>query len=205
MPFIEDLDKMKRWNTYVTIGTIVGAFIFCVLVVLKAFSFAQAERKRIYVLDEDTPILAKQVDEELTIEVEAKAHINLFHQLFFTLAPDDKYINHNLEKSMYLIDESGLAQKNTLQEKGFYSNIISASATFAIMTDSIKFNKDDMSFIYYGKQRIERKTSILYRELVTTGKISKSTRTENNPHGLMIINYRTLQNKDLEYKTKNTF
>ena len=39
--------------------------------------------------------------------------------MFFTLAPDDKYIRYTMEKAMYLVDETGLAQYNTLKEKGF--------------------------------------------------------------------------------------
>ncbi len=205
MAFIEELDKKRKWDTYLTIGAIAGSLLFCAIVVVKVLSFAQNERQKIYVLSNDIPISAEQTNEEMTLEIEAKAQINLFHQFFFTLAPDDKYINYNLERAMYLIDESGLAQRNALQEKGFYNNIISASAQFAIITDSIKFNEKTMLFTYYGRQRIERKTSILYRELVTEGKIKKTVRTENNPHGLLITNYRTIKNRDLDYKAKSSF
>ena len=34
----------------------------------------------------------------------------------FTLAPDDKYIKYTMDKAMYLVDETGLAQYNTLKE-----------------------------------------------------------------------------------------
>ena len=84
----------------------------------------------------------------------------MFHHLFFTLAPDDKYIKYTMDKAMYLVDETGLAQYNTLKEKGFYSNIMGTSAVFSIFCDSIKFDKEKMEFMYYGKQRIERRTSI---------------------------------------------
>jgi len=30
----------------------------------------------------------------VTFDVEAKSHIEMFHNLFFTLAPDDKYIDY---------------------------------------------------------------------------------------------------------------
>lgn len=205
MPFIEELDKKRKWDTCLTIGAVAGSLVFCAIVVVKVLSFAQGERRKIYVLSNDIPYSAEQTDERMTLSLEAKAQVNLFHQLFFTLAPDDDYINYSLERAMYLIDESGLAQRNALQEKGFYSNIISASAHFAIITDSIKFDEETMAFTYYGRQRIERKTSILYRELVTEGAIKKTARTENNPHGLLITNYRTIRNRDLETKTKSSF
>ena len=62
--------------------------------------------------------------------------IKKVHHYFFTLAPDDKYIRYTMEKAMYLVDETGLAQYNTLKEKGFYSNILGTSAVFSIFCDS---------------------------------------------------------------------
>ena len=137
-----------------------------------------------------------------TLDVEAKAHIEAFHHYFFTLAPDDKYIKYTMNKAMYLVDETGLAQYNTLKEKGFYNNIMGTSAVFSIFCDSIKFNKEKMEFTYYGRQRIERRTNILTRELVTAGQLKRVPRTDNNPHGLLIVNWRTLLNKDIDQKTK---
>lgn len=161
--------------------------------------------KKVYVLDGTVPVLVTRSTMDETLDVEAKSHIELFHHLFFTLAPDDKYIKYTMEKAMYLVDESGLAQYNALKEKGFYGNIMGTSAVFSIFCDSIKFNKEDMTFVYYGRQRIERRTSVLYRELQTAGSLRRVPRTENNPHGLMIVNWRTLLNKDIEQKNKSVY
>ena len=132
-------------------------------------------------------------------------YIGNFHHFFFTLPPDDKYIRYTMEKAMYLVDETGLAQYNTLKEKGFYSNILGTSSVFSIYCDSIAFNKEKMEFTYYGRQRIERRSNILMRELVTAGQLKRVPRTENNPHGLLIVNWRTLLNKDIEQKTKANY
>ena len=69
----------------------------------------------------------------------------------------------------------------------------------------IAFDKGKMEFTYYGRQRIERRSNILMRELVTAGQLKRVPRTENNPHGLLIVNWRTLLNKDIEQKTKTTY
>ena len=159
-------------------------------------------QKKVYVLDSNVPVLVKQTTMEETLDVEAKSHIDMFHHYFFTLAPDDKYIKYTMEKAMYLVDETGLAQYNALKEKGLYSNIMGTSAVFSIFCDSIKFDDKSMEFTYYGRQRIERRTSILTRELVTAGVLKRVPRTENNPHGLLITNWRTLLNKDIEQKDK---
>ena len=139
------------------------------------------------------------------IFTEIRRYIENFHHLFFTLAPDDKYIKYTMDKAMYLVDETGLAQYNTLKEKGFYNNIMGTSAVFSIYCDSINFDPQKMEFKYYGRQRIERRTSILTRELVTAGQLKRVPRTDNNPHGLLIVNWRTLLNKDIEQKTKNNY
>lgn len=204
--FIEFLDQRRKWDTFVVIAVIVAAVLLVLVVFFKSLDMVREERKKIYVLDGmSVPYVASQTSADVNLDVEAKAHIALFHRLFFTLAPDEKYINYNLEKAMYLVDESGLTQRNTLHEKGFYQNIMSASANFSIMADSIKFDDSTMKFVYYGRQRIERPSSVLYRELVTEGSITRTTRTENNPHGLLIVNFRTIRNRDLELKRKNNF
>ena len=86
-------------------------------------------QKKIYVLDGTVPILVNRSTMEETLDVEAKSHVEMFHHLFFTLAPDDKYIKYTMEKAMYLIDESGLAQYNALKEKGFYGNVMASKCS----------------------------------------------------------------------------
>lgn len=161
--------------------------------------------KKIYVLDGTVLILVKQTTMDETLEVEAKSHVEMFHNLFFTLAPDDKYIDYTIKKAMYLIDESGLAQYNALKEKGFYNNIIGTSTICSIFCDSIQLDKNRMSFTYYGRQRIERRTSILMRQLITAGSLRRVPRTENNPHGFIIYGWRTIANKDISESQKANY
>ena len=182
-----------------------GCVIISISSIWTARTMVNDAHQKVYVLDGNVPILVNRSTMEETLDVEAKSHVEMFHQFFFTLAPDDKHIKYTTEKAMYLVDETGLAQYNTLKEKGFYSNIMGTSAVFSIFCDSIKFNKDNMEFTYYGRQRIERRTSILMRELVTAGQLKRVPRTDNNPHGLLITNWRTLLNKDIEQKTKNAY
>lgn len=181
----------------------------CVIVSLGSIIIARGmvadAQKKVYVLDSNVPILVRQTTMEETLDVEAKSDIEMFHQFFFTLAPDDQYIKYTIEKAMYLVDETGMAQYNALKEKGFYNNIIGTSTVCSIYCDSIKFDKDKMEFTYYGRQRIERRTNILMRQLVTAGKLQRVPRTENNPHGLLITNWRTLVNKDLLEQRKSQY
>lgn len=182
-----------------------GCVVISVSSLFMARGMVKDAQKKVYVLDGNVPILVQRTTMDETLDVEARSHVELFHHLFFTLAPDDKYIAYTMEKAMYLVDESGLAQYNTLKERGLFQNIIGTSSVFSIFCDSIKLSKEDMTFTYYGRQRIERRTNILYREIVTTGGLKRVPRTENNPHGLMIVNWRTILNKDIEQRKKSEF
>ena len=53
-------------------------------------------QKKVYVLDSNVPILVNRSSMEETLDVEAKSHVEMFHQFFFTLAPDDKYIRYTM-------------------------------------------------------------------------------------------------------------
>ena len=202
---IKNLENKIKLVTIVCCVFLAGCVVISMSSIWTARSMVADAQKKIYVLDGTVPVLVERTTMDETLDVEAKSHIERFHHLFFTLAPDDKYIKYTMDKAMYLVDETGLAQYNTLKEKGFYNNIMGTSAVFSIYCDSINFDPQKMEFKYYGRQRIERRTSILTRELVTAGQLKRVPRTDNNPHGLLIVNWRTLRNKDIEQKTKNNY
>ena len=205
MAVIKNLENKIKLTLIVSCMFMAGCIIISLGAIFTAKGMVDDAHKKVYVLDGTVPVLVQRTTMEETLDVEAKSHVELFHHLFFTLAPDDKYINYTMEKAMYLVDETGMAQYNALKEKGFYNNIMGTSAVFSIFCDSIKFDKEKMSFTYYGRQRIERRTNILMRKLVTAGDLKRVPRTENNPHGLMITNWRTLLNQDLEQKQKTIY
>lgn len=202
---IKNLENKIKLVGIVCTAFLVGCVIISISSIWTARTMVADAQKKVYVLDGNVPILVRRTTMDETLDVEAKSHVEMFHHLFFTLAPDDKYIRYTIEKAMYLVDETGLAQYNTLKEKGFYNNIMGTSAVFSIFCDSIRFDAAKMEFTYYGRQRIERRSNILMRELVTAGQLKRVPRTENNPHGLLIVNWRTLLNKDIEQKTKNNY
>ena len=198
MAVLNNIENKIKLVMIISTLFLVGCVVVSLGSILVAKGMVDEAHKKIYVLDGKVPILVKQTDMAETFDVEAKSDIEMFHNFFFTLAPDDEYIQYTMKKAMYLVDETGLAQYNALKEKGFYNNVIGTSTICSIYCDSIKLNTDSMTFTYYGRQRIERRTSILTRQLVTAGNLRKVPRTENNPHGILITNWRTLLNKDLE-------
>ncbi|MGV4529300.1 conjugative transposon protein TraK [Ornithobacterium rhinotracheale] len=202
---VKNIEKRIKVNRAVSISTI----IFSVFIVIAGFFYSyqivEDSRKSLYILDNGVPILAKQTDELLNRPVEYKAQIDLFHSLFFTLPPDDDFIKKNIEKSLYLIDDTGKKEYGNLREKGFYNQIISSNSMASIKADSIKLDLTNHRFIYYGTQLINRKTSLLIRRLISEGNFKDITRTPNNPHGVLIENWKILDNTEIANKPKYNY
>lgn len=201
---INNIEKKIKLSLAISVGSFVTSIILAGMAFYFAYGLINEQRKNIYVLDHNVPVLVRQSAEGTNREVEYKAHVNTFHMLFFTLPPDDDYIQANLAKAMYLIDDTGLAQYNNLREKGYYNSILASSALLTIQTDSVRVD-GNRHFTYYGTQRIERSTSIATRALITEGDLQEVPRTDNNPHGLLIRNWKTVRNKDLDYVEKKNF
>ena len=138
---IKNLENKIKLVTIICSMFLVGCILISISSIWTARSMVVDAQNKIYVLDGNVPILVQRTTMEETLDIEAKSHIERFHHLFFTLAPDDKYIKYTMEKAMYLVDETGLAQYNTLKEKGFYSNImvqVPYSPSSAIASNSMK-------------------------------------------------------------------
>jgi conjugative transposon TraK protein len=197
-------DKIK-----LSLAVSIGSFITAIIISAISFSYAQkmitAEKKQIYVLDHNVPLVAVRTNVLDNRAAEYKASVETFHDLFFSLPPDNEYIQKQLNKAMFLIDASGLAQYNTLKEKGYFSGLISTSSVITCTKDSIALDLNNKQWMFYGKEKIERPSSITIRTLVTSGNLQDVVRTDNNPHGVMITNWRTIENKDIKNESKRIF
>ena len=138
---IKNLENKIKLVGIICTAFLVGCVVISVSSIWTARTMVTDAQKKVYVLDGNVPILVNRTTMDETLDVEAKSHVEMFHHYFFTLPPDDKYIRYTMEKAMYLVDETGLAQYNTLKERGFYSNILGTSAVFSIFCDSIRFDK----------------------------------------------------------------
>ncbi len=102
--------------------------IVAVLAVVKSYQFAEAQRQKIYILDEGKSLmLALSQDLSQNRPVEAREHIRRFHELFFTLSPDRSAIESNINRALFLVDKTAFAYYQDLQEKGYYNRVISGN------------------------------------------------------------------------------
>lgn len=172
----------------------------CGFSVWKSYSFAEAQRQKVYVLDNGKSLMvALSQDAALNRPVEAREHVRRFHELFFTLSPDKSAIESNMKRAFFLADQSAFNYYKDLSEKGYFNRIISANIQQRVEIDSVVCNFDNYPYQVrtYAKQFITRASSVTERNLVTTCLLVNSTRSDNNPQGFIIEDWLVTENRDI--------
>jgi conjugative transposon TraK protein len=200
----KNIDTAFRQMRFFTFAIIISCCFITVYGLYIANKSVGESGKRIYILANGKVLEAFAADRKDNIPVEARDHIKMFHQYFFSLDPDDKVIQANISKALYLADGSAKEQYDNLKENSYYSNIISGNISQEVETDSISLDLTQYPFYfrYYGKEKIIRPVSIVIRSLTTEGFLRNVSRSDNNPHGFLIEKWKTLENKDIKTQAR---
>ena len=169
--------------------------------VWKSYHFATAQREKVYVLDQGKSLmLALSQDASINRPVEAREHVRRFHELFFTLAPDKAAIESNMKRAFSLADKSAFDYYKDLSEKGYYNRIISANVQQRLEVDSVQCNFEKYPYAVrtYARDYIIRASNVTRRSLVTSCLLVNSVRSDDNPQGFNIEQFRVLENRDVE-------
>jgi conjugative transposon TraK protein len=200
---LKNIDTAFQHIKLFSLALIVACAAICSYTIYKSFDMVMQVQQRIYILANGKALEAWSEERKDNIPVEARDHVKMFHHYFFTLDPDDRVIEANITKALYLADASAKRQYDNLKEGRYYSNIISGNISQQIFTDSIRIdiNQYPFYFRYYAREKLIRTSSIVTRSVITEGYLRNVSRSDNNPHGFLIEKWNTLENKDL--KTEN--
>lgn len=182
---------------------VVGAFVLCGWVIWYAGRRAEAAERRIYLLASGKALEGVAADRRDNVAVEARDHVRVFHEDFFSLDPDERVIRTNLTRALYLADGSAKRAWENLKESGYYAGIISGNISQEITVDSVALDLRVYPYYFrcYATERITRATVVVTRDLVTEGWLRVVMRSDNNPHGFLIERWNTIENRDI--KTEN--
>lgn len=200
----KNIDSAFRYVRSFCLLIVAASFSVCCYAIYKTYEVMQESKERLYILANGKILEAVAGERKDNIPVEARDHIKTFHEYFFTLDPDEKVIESNITKALYLADASAKRTYDNFKESGYYSNIISGNISQAISVDSIKVNINKYPFYWrcYATEKITRSTSIVTRDLITEGYLRSVSRSDNNPHGFLIEKWNTIENKDLKVETR---
>lgn len=189
----------------VTVMSIVLAGVVSCVSVISCLRFAQKQREKIYVLDQGKSLLlALQSDMVANKPIEVNDHISRFHELFFTLAPNVESIEHNINAALNLADRRAYEYYNDLQADGYYSRLISASISQSIIVDSVNVNYSiyPHEALTYATMHIIRSNSVTTRQLITSCTVRDISRSDSNPHGLLIEKFEVLDNSTIKESSR---
>ncbi|MET4082964.1 conjugative transposon TraK protein [Pedobacter sp. UYP30] len=195
---LKNIDSAFKHIKLFSIVVIVVCLIISCFALAKSFQAVQTAQNRVYILANGKALEAFSAGRKDNVQVEAKDHVKTFHQYFFTLDPDEKVIQTNISKALYLADGSAKAQYDNLRENGYYSNLIAANISQEINVDSVQLDINQYPYFFkcFASQKLIRATSTTTRNLVTEGFIRNVSRSDNNPHGFLIENWKTINNRD---------
>lgn len=201
---MQNIDTAFRHVRSFTLVVIIGCVLISGFSIYLSMDAVSRVQSRIYILANGKALEAYAAERKDNIPVEARDHIKTFHQYFFTLDPDDKVIKTNVNKALYLADESAKRAYDNLKENGFYTGMISGNISQSIAVDSIVVSLDFYPFHFrcYSTQNIIRPTSITTRSLITEGELRNVSRSDNNPHGFLIEKWQTIENKDIKSENR---
>ncbi len=199
----KNIDTAFRHIKAFSLILITGCFLMSGFVLYKSYELSARVQDKIYILSGDKAMEAYAATRKDNLEVEAKSHISMFHMNFFTLDPDEKVIQTNITKALYLADGSAKRQYDNLKETSYYSGIISGNISQQIFIDSISVSMKTEPYLFhsYATIKIIRPNSVVTRNLVTQGYLRNTSRSDHNPHGFLIERWEITENKDI--KTEN--
>ena len=203
-----DIQRKFRFIVYALVLVSLSLMGVSSFVFHESVKLVELSKKKIYVLDNGKSLLvALREDIRENRTAEARDHVKRFHELFFTLEPDKTYIENNVREALYLADRSAMEQYEAFKENNLYNQVIASDISMTLQTDSIKldFSSYPYRFTFIGKQKIVRKSNITIRSLRTSGDLRNISRTDNNPHGFLMENWRIDENSDLETIRRKSF
>jgi conjugative transposon TraK protein len=162
-------------------------------------------RSKVYVMANGKLLEAVSTDRKNKMPVEVRDHVRVFHELFFSLEPDEDWNRSQITRSMYLCDSSARMQYRLLSESGYYAGVVSGNISQRLIVDSISVDQDAVPWYvrFYGRLSIIRPTSIVTRSLITEGYVRDlQSISDHNPHGLLMEKWKILENKDLNIQAR---
>ncbi|MBS1659503.1 MAG: conjugative transposon protein TraK [Bacteroidetes bacterium] len=200
----KNMDETFRQVRRVSLGLIIACIAICGMTMYFSFRQVSKSSDRIYILANGKVLEAVSASRKDNVPVEARDHIRVFHELFFSLEPDEKAIQASIGKALYLADLSAKKLYDNIKEAGYLAGIISGNMSQRVEVDSIQLDPNSYPYHFrcYATETITRASSQTTRSLITEGWLRHTARYENNPHGFMIEKFQVVSNQDIKVENR---
>ncbi|POS00903.1 conjugative transposon TraK protein [Flavobacterium croceum DSM 17960] len=200
MKELKNLDYSIKTFRIFGIAVILICFVFSISVYFYSMSLVEKSKDKVYLLNNGNALeLVRSRNLLDNVKAEIKSHVTMFHEFFFNLDPDPQDIKKRVTKALNLIDDTGRQLESSRNESMYYHKMIEGAISSRFYLDSISLQQNNN--IYYckifAKQKLERSSKIVFKNLIAECRIRQTSRTDDNPHGLLIENYLIKNNETI--------
>ncbi|MEO2053075.1 MAG: conjugal transfer protein TraK [Allomuricauda sp.] len=189
-PYKNIYDILKL-NRFIVLTVVIGAILTCVVSVLMVIKLHKETVGSAFVVNSDGNVIPlKLVSQRENLNVEALAHLELFHTYFYNI--DASNYERNLEKALWLGNSSVDALYRQKKADGVYNRLLQYSLVQKVLSieSKVDIQNEPHKFNTRTVFEINRGSVTDTYELITTGNLIKVDRNfPNNTHGLLITNF----------------
>ncbi len=201
---LNNVDTVHRQQRILTYVCVVLFVVGTAYMYTHTTNLVREQSRLVYANIGGSLIQLTPADEREYLPIQSKAHVELFHTIFYDLDPDPAAIDRQLARSLVLGDATVRELHDRYQEDQFYRNLVASNLSQDITVDSVAvdLSTDPFHFTFHGKLTLTRPTTVTERTLVTEGYLRQVKMTEDNPYGFLIERYQVIENDDLGTKRR---
>jgi conjugative transposon TraK protein len=191
---MEKLFELEQRFKHTRLLTVISLISFAVIAIASTiFTYVHVQEftKRIYVVNKNAEFEAMVSDINHNRPAEIRYQLTRFHELFFTISPDPRAVDLNMEKAFYLGDESIKRLFDDLIERNYYKNMIQGNVNQTVRIDTILVNAS--VYPYQAETQFTltqtRATGATTKKGTSHCQLEDVIRTTNSPNGLLIRDF----------------
>ena len=198
----KNIYTVLRLNRLIVLSVTIVAFLSSSFALWSVFDMNQKMLSSMFAVNTDGSIIPlKLIDEKENLEVEALAHLQLFHRHFYGI--DTSNFEDNLEKALWLGNSSVDNVYRQKKADGVYNRLMQYSLVQKVreISSKVDLSKEPYGFRTVTIFEINRGDVVDKYELITTGELLKVDRQfPRNTHGLLITNFFENSLRKLSYE-----
>lgn len=187
----KNIYSVLKINRIIVLTVVTAAFLSSAFSLWSVFDMNQKMLNSMFAVNTDGSIIPlKLTDQRENLEVEALAHLELFHRYFYGI--DTSNFEANLEKALWLGNSSVDNVYRQKKADGLYNRLMQYSLVQRVKSieSELDLSKAPYKFETTTLFEINRGAVVDSYELITTGELIKVDRQfPRNSHGLLITNF----------------
>ncbi|PRX57360.1 conjugal transfer protein TraK [Flagellimonas meridianipacifica] len=187
----KNIYSVLKLNRFIVLAVVVCSLLSSSFSIWMAFQTKKDALNSAFAINTDGTIIPlKLVTQKENFQVEALAHLELFHTYFYNI--DASNYERNLKKALWLGNSSVDNLYRQKKADGVYNRLLQYSLVQKVLSIESQVEQQNSTFVFRTVTifEINRGSVIDTYELVSSGNLILVDRNfPNNPHGLLITNY----------------